>query len=379
MVKLQQPGIADLALLRSHLAAIVESSDDAIIGETLDGIVTSCNRGAERIYGYTATEMIGKSLDLLVPPDREDEIPGILKRIGDGERIEHYETKRRRKDGTIIDISLTVSPIKDEGGRVIGASTIARDVTLAKRAEEALRMVDELRQRTDELARSNSELQRFAFVASHDLQEPARTVASFCELLSDRYKAQLDDNAREWIGYAVAGARRMRGLVADLLEYSRLQSPTRRFAPTDCASVVAEAVANLRVSIDEMRAEVSHDPLPVVTADAPQLAHLFQNLIANAIKFRGNQPPRVHVSAERHGNEWAFSVRDNGIGIEPRHCEQIFDVFRRLHPEGQYPGTGIGLAICKRVVEQHGGQIWVESEPGRGSVFYFSLPIHAGG
>src|SRR5438093_7527617 len=179
MVKLQQPDVFDAAL-RSHLAAIVESSDDAIIGETLDGIVTSCNRGAERIYGYTATEMIGKSLDLLVPPDREDEIPGILKRIGDGERIEHYGTKRRRKDGTIIDISLTVSPIKDEGGRVIGASTIARDVTLAKRAEEALQKV------TDELARSNLELQRFAYVASHDLQEPARTVASFCELLSDR-------------------------------------------------------------------------------------------------------------------------------------------------------------------------------------------------
>jgi len=379
VVKLQLPEVVDAASLRSYLAAIVESSDDAIIGETLDGIVTSCNQGAERIYGYTASEMIGTPVDLLVPPDRVDEIPGILNRIRDGERIEHYETKRRRRDGTVIDISLTVSPIKDEGGRIVGASTIGRDVTLAKRAEEALRMVDELRQRTDELARSNSELQRFAYVASHDLQEPARTVATFCELLSNRYKAQLDDKAREWIGYAVAGARRMQGLVAGLLEYSGLQGPTRSLAPTDCAGVVAEAIANLRISIDEVRAEVSHDPLPVVTADASQLAHLFQNLIANAIKFRGNQPPRVHVSAERHGDEWTFSVRDNGIGIEPRHCQQIFDVFKRLHPEGQYPGTGIGLAICKRVVEQHSGRIWVESEPGRGSVFYFSLPIQTGG
>ena len=239
-------------------------------------------------------------------------------------------------------------------------------------------MVDELRQRTDELARSNSELQRFAYVASHDLQEPARTVASFCELLNDRYKGQLDDKAREWIGYALIGARRMRELIADLLEYSRLQSPPRPFAPTDCASVVAEAIANLRISIDEMRAEISHDPLPVVTGDASQLTQLFQNLIANAIKFRGNQPPRVHVSAECHGDEWVLSVRDNGIGIEPRHCQQIFDVFKRLHPEGQYPGTGVGLAICKRVVEQHRGHISVESEPGRGSVFYFSLPIETG-
>src|SRR2546425_11504540 len=170
VAKSQQPDVVDAASLRSHLAAIVESSDDAIIGETLDGIVTSCNQGAERIYGYTAAEMIGKSVDLLVPPDREDEIPAILKRIRNGDRIEHYETKRRRRDGTVIDISLTVSPIKNERGRIIGASAIGRDVTLAKRAEEALRMVEELRQRTDELARSNSELQRFAYVASHDLQ-----------------------------------------------------------------------------------------------------------------------------------------------------------------------------------------------------------------
>jgi len=378
VVKPQQLDVVDAASLRSHLAAIVESSDDAIIGETLDGIVTSCNQGAERIYGYTAAEMIGKSVDLLVPPDREDEIPTILKRIRNGDRVEHYETKRRRRDGTVIDISLTVSPIKDKAGRIVGSSAIARDVTVAKRADEALGMVDELRQRTDELARSNSELQRFAYVASHDLQEPVRTVATYCELLNDRYKAQLDEKAREWIGYAVAGARRMHGLIADLLEYSRLQSPTRPFAPTDCGSVVAEVIANLRISIDEMQAEVSHDPLPIVTADASQLAHLFQNLIANAIKFRGNQPPRVHVSAERHGDEWVFSVRDNGIGIEPRHCQQIFDVFKRLHPEGQYPGTGIGLSICKRVVEHHQGRVWVESEPGRGSVFYFSLPLRTG-
>ena len=378
MVEPQHPGFVDSATLSSYLAAIVESSDDAIIGETLDGIVASYNPAAERIYGYTATEMIGKSVDVLVPQDRGDEIPKILKRIRDGERIEHYETKRRRRDGTVIDISLTVSPIKDQEGRTVGSSAIARDVTVAKRAEEALRMVDELRQRTDELARSNSELQRFAYVASHDLQEPSRTVATYCELLDDRYKAQLDDKAREWIGYAVAGARRMHALVADLLEYSRLQSPTRPVAPTDCARVVAEAIANLRISIDETGAEVTHDPLPVVTADASQLAHLFQNLIANAIKFRGNQAPRVHVSAERRGDEWVFSVRDNGIGIAPRHCQQIFDVFKRLHPEGQYPGTGIGLAICKRVVEHHLGRIWVESEPGRGSVFYFSLPIETG-
>ena len=379
MAELHQPELVDPASLRSYLAAIVESSDDAIIGKSLDGTITSWNRGAERIYGYAATEMIGRSIAVLTAPDQSEEIAGILMRIKEGERVEHYETKRRRKDGSIIDISLTVSPIKDENDRIVGASAIGRDISQAKRAKEALQgALQDLRHLTDELARSNSELQRFAYVTSHDLQEPARTVASFCELLEHRYRGELDEKAQEWIGYAVAGGQRMRALVAGLLEYSRLESHTKPFAPADCAGLLAEALANLHYSIDESLAEVTFDPLPVVTADATRLVQLFQNLIGNAIKYSGRTPPRVHISAERRDDDWVFSVRDNGIGIEPRHREQIFDMFQRVHAQNQYPGTGIGLAICKRVVEQHRGRIWVESEPGRGSVFYFSLPIQPG-
>ena len=379
MIRGRQPDVVDPVSLRSYLAAIVESSDDAIIGKTLEGIVTSWNQGAERIYGYAAMEMIGKPIAMLATPDRSDEMATILRRIKNGKRTAHYETRRRRKDGSIIDVSLTVSPIKDASGGIVGASAIARDITEAKRAQDALqRALNDLRRRTDELARSNSELERFAYVASHDLQEPARTVASFCELLERRHGGQLDDKAREWIGYAVSGARVMRTLIADLLEYSRVTSQARPFASVDCAVVIDGALANLRTSIDESRAEVTRDPMPVVSADASQLVQLFQNLINNAIKFRREQPPRVHITAEHGDEEWVFSVRDNGIGIESKDCEQIFEVFRRLNPQGRYPGTGIGLAICKRVVEQHHGRIWAESEPGSGSVVSFSLPIQAG-
>ena len=361
-----------------HLAAIVESSADAVIGKDLDGIVTSWNQGAERIYGYSARDILGRSIIRLAMPDRLDEIPKMLERLKAGEQIQSYETRRRRKDGAVVDISLSVSPIKDPEGRIVGASAIERDITLAKRAEQALQKAhEELRERTEQLARSNTELERFAYVASHDLQEPARTVASFCELLQRRCGELLDDKALEWIGFAVDGARRMQRLIADLLEYSRAQTRTRSFEPTDCAAVVDEALGNLRASIEEARAQVTQDALPSVTADAAQLVQVFQNLIGNAIKFHGVEPPRVHVSAERSAGEWIFSVRDNGVGIEPQHRDQIFEVFRRLHPQGKYPGTGIGLAICKRVVERHRGHIWVESTPGRGSVFYFSIPVQS--
>ena len=361
-----------------HLAAIVESSEDAVIGKDLDGIITSWNRGAERIYGYSARDILGSSITRLATPDRPDEIPMILERLKTGERFRSYETRRRCKDGTIVDISLTVSPIKDPEGRIVGASAIERDITLAKRAEQALqKALEELRERTEQLARSNTELERFAYVASHDLQEPARTVASFCELLQRRCQGQLDDKALEWIDFAVDGARRMQRLIADLLEYSRAQTRTRSFEPTDCAAALNEALGNLRASIAEAQAEVTQDALPSGTADASQLAQVFQNLIGNAIKFHGDRPARVHVSAERRAGEWVFSVRDDGVGIEPQHLDQIFEVFRRLHPQGKYPGTGIGLAICKRIVERHRGRIWVDSTPGRGSVFYFSLPVQA--
>jgi light-regulated signal transduction histidine kinase (bacteriophytochrome) len=237
-----------------------------------------------------------------------------------------------------------------------------------KRAEAALI------QRTKELERSNAELQQFAYVASHDLQEPLRAVANFTQLLAERYAPQLDDDAREFIAFAVDGAVRMQALIHDLLAYSRVGTRSRVLGPVDCNEALGRAVSNLRISIAENAALVSHEELPVIQADATQLVQLFQNLIGNGIKFRGVNPPRVHVSTVRQADNWTFSVRDNGIGIEAQYAERIFEIFQRLHRREEYPGTGIGLAVCKKIVERHGGKIGVQSEPGKGSTFFFSIP-----
>jgi len=353
------------ALLR--LAAIVESADDAIIGEMLDGTIISWNQGAERIYGYSADEIIGKPISIFIEPDRPDEIPKILDRIKRGQKIDHYETVRVEKDGKQINISLTVSPVKDASDKIIGASTIARDITERKRIEE------ELKKTMAELERSNAELERFVYVASHDLQEPLRMVASYTQLLEKHYKDKLDADANDFINFAVDGAKRMQQLINDLLAYSRVGTQGKPFEFTDCEAVFEAAVANLDVTIKENKAKVTHDSLPMVMADKGQLVQVFQNLIGNAIKFRGKQPPRVHVSAQPDKDKWAFSVKDNGIGIDPQYFERIFIIFQRLHSE--VPGTGTGLAIAKRIVERHGGRIWIESEPGKGSTFYFTMPM----
>lgn len=351
-------------------AGLVESSDDAIITKDLNGVVTSWNKGAERILGYSAEEMVGRPLAVIAPPDRKQEMPAILERIKRGERLEHFESVRRGKDGRLVNVSLTVSPILDAGGKIVGASKIARDITERTLAERAIA------QHADRLARTNANLQQFTYAASHDLQEPLRTVVTFTQLLADRYGNKLDEEANEFMNYAIT-ATRMQQLIADLLIYSRSvhheDVPLRQVALN---SSVELATHNLQLAIQESGAVIDAGWLPTVVADHVQMTQLFQNLLANAIKYRTGDPPKIQISAEQVGDEWVVSVCDNGIGIPTEYKEYVFGVFKRLHGNAQ-SGTGVGLAICKSIVERHGGRIWVESEPGSGSTFKFSIPVKA--
>jgi PAS domain S-box-containing protein len=481
-------------LQTEYLAAIVESATDAIVGKDLRGIVTVWNGGAANVFGYSREEMIGKSIMTLIPPDRQQEEKEILDRIRRGEVVLHFDTVRLRKGGEPIHVSITVSPIRNGEGRIIGASKTVRDISERKRAEEyswliieaapvAMMVVGEngsvvlvnaqteklfgyerrelvgrkvdlllpqsirdrhehlregfmanpqaramgagrdlfalrkdgtefpveigltpvrtsegmsvvtsiiditerkraentlVRQR-EEVERSNKDLEQFAYIASHDLQEPLRSVAGCVQLLKKYYQDRLDERAEEFITHSVDGCKRMQRLIDDLLEFSRigrLDGPRRT---VNTAETLAAALKNLAVSIEESQAQISSDELPEVIGESSQMVLLFQNLVGNAIKFRKpGEPPSVHISARREG-EWVnFSVRDGGIGIDPKHFVRIFGVFQRLHTRREYPGTGIGLAMCNRVIERHGGRIWVDSEAGGGATFHFTLPAANG-
>ena len=291
------------------------------------------------------------------------------------EPFHDFEMQRPAAEGGSRWVSLAGEPLFDDDGRFAGYRGVGKDITERKRAEAELRRAHEdLERKAEELQRSNSELEQFAYVASHDLQEPLRMVSSYTQLVLRRYGDRLDGEAKEFMAYVVDGAARMKQLIEDLLAYSRVGTRGKQFKPVPVENAVRRAIGNLRAAIEEAGATVTYDALPTVAADDVQLAQLFQNLIGNALKFRAASVPRIHVSAKEQEGEWEFGVHDNGIGIEPQYFERIFMVFQQLHTKGEYPGTGIGLAICKKVVERHGGRIWVDSKPGEGSSFLFTLP-----
>lgn len=365
--------------------AILEGATDAIITISSVGVIESFNAAAEQMFGYSAIEAIGKNVKMLMPSPYRDEhdqyirdylATGISRIIG-----VRREALGLRVDHTVFPIDLAVSEIAVGDKRLY--TGVIRDISELKYASQKLTEANEelaRRSRLNEqfnanLSRSNEELKQFAYVASHDLQEPLRKVTAFCQLLHEEYGGQLDDNAKTYINYAVDGALRMKTLIQDLLTYSRVETQGRPLEPTDAGEACAEAIDNLELAITESLAEVTCDPLPMVTADAAQLARLFQNLIGNAIKYRGDRPPQIHISAVESNDAWEFRIRDNGIGIDPQYRERVFVIFQRLHARDEYSGTGIGLAVCKRIVERAGGRIWVASSEGAGSEFCFTMPI----
>ncbi|MGP8282244.1 MAG: PAS domain S-box protein [Desulfomonilaceae bacterium] len=312
-------------------------------------------------------ELLGRDIQEIISPEFRDLVRSRVEQVQEkGLSSPEIEEQFIRLDGAKVDVSVSSVPIDYQGES--GILMFAEDISARKKAKE------ELRRSHDELERSNAELQQFAYVASHDLQEPLRMVSSYMGLIEHRYKGRLDADADDFIGYAIDGAKRMRILINDLLEYSRVGTHGKAFGPVDCETLLSRVLDHLQLSIEDSGATVTHDHLPVVIGDEAQLMRLFQNLIHNSLKFKNDSPPLIHVSAEQSYGNWVFSFHDNGIGIDPQYADRIFVIFQRLHSRDEYPGTGIGLAICKKIVERHGGRIWFQSEQGKGATFFFTIP-----
>jgi PAS domain S-box-containing protein len=331
---------------------------DAGVGRLLQVNAAYCE-----MSGYTEAELLTMAIsDLDAAESPEETVDRVRKIVTEGG--DQFETVHRKRDGSLMDVEVSASFLDPYDGKIF---VFLRDITEKKLATVLLE------ERAEALRRSNEELQNFAYGVSHDLQEPLRMVASSAQLLEDQYADSLDDAAREVIAQVADGAGRMESLINDLLDYSRVTSQGRRLQQADAQAALDEALKNLQGRIAAEEAVVTHDPLPSVLADQSQVTRLLQNLVGNAVKFRGEASPRVHVGVQKFGDDWVFSVADNGIGIEDQFQERVFEVFQRLHPRGRYKGTGIGLAICRRIVQRHGGRIWYESEVGKGTTFYFML------
>jgi PAS domain S-box-containing protein len=357
---------------RSHAEELfrsaVDGSPNGMLMVDPEGSIVLVNRQLEAISGYRPDELVGRRVEMLLPTrhrqGHEALRRGFLvdpqaRRMGAGRDL-----RARRKDGTEIPVEVGLNPVQRDTGTFVLASII--DITERKQVEEELR-------------RSNEELESFAYVASHDLQEPLRMVGNYVQLLDRRYRGKLDDDADDFIGFAVDGAHRAQQLIQELLGYSRVGTHGGELVPVDANAILARALDSLRLAIDESGVDVTAETLPPVCGDAAQLERVFMNLIANAIKFRRGDAPAVHISATRRDGEWEFIIRDNGIGIEAQYFERVFVIFQRLHARDEYPGTGMGLAITKKIIERHGGRIRVESVPGSGTTIHFTLPAIEGG
>ena len=350
---------------------LLEAAPDAMVVVNQAGEIVLLNVRAEKELGYSRDELVGQKVKNIIPEGFAERIiadgtrsaaEALAQQIGTG-----IELVGRRKDGSEFPIEIMLSPLESADGILVTAAI--RDITERKESDEHLAKT------VEELKRSNDDLQQFAYVSSHDLQEPLRMVSSYTQLLAKRYKGRLDSDADEFIAFAVDGCNRMQGLIQDLLAYSRAGTIEKKLREVHSENALQKALINLRAAIKQSGAVVTHDTLPAITTDETQFTQIFQNLVGNAIKYRRAEDPRVHVSAARNdSNEWTFSVRDNGLGIDPQYFERIFVLFQRLHGRDEFEGTGIGLAVCKRIVERLRGRIWVESQLEKGSTFYFTLP-----
>ena len=348
----------------------VEASPSGMVMVNDAGTVVLVNAEAERLFGYRRDELIGQPVEILVPERFRGGHPAYRREFGARPEVRRLGEGRdlygRRRDGVEIPVEIGLNPVSTREGLMV--LSVIVDISERKAAEAALAA------RTAELERSNTELEEFAHIASHDLQEPLRMMASYTELLGQRYRSKLDESADTFIHYAVDGARRMQRLIEDLLAFSRVGSEARLPRPTASGEVVREVVERLRLTIEACGGEVVCGDLPTIDADEVQLGQVFQNLIGNALKFRSDRPPRVHVDAAFEGGRWVFSVADNGVGIDEQYADAVFKMFRRLHERDKYEGSGIGLAIVRKIVERHGGKVWFESTPGSGTVFHFTMP-----
>jgi PAS domain S-box-containing protein len=373
----RQQAAAALAASEARFRATIEAAPVGIVMADAAGTIVLANAEAEKLFGYAHGELAGESVERLVPePHRSAHrswregfaVAPAMRRMGPGRTL-----RARRRDGSVFVAEIGLSPVATAAGTFVIATVL--DMTENHRIEEELRQhaTHEARQ-SEALRQSNLALQQFAYVASHDLQTPLRSIAGFAQLLQAEYAARLDERAADWLKRIVDSAGYMQLLIHDVLEYASVGTRAPQFERVDCREVFEAAVTLLSASIRELAAEVTCGELPVVSGERAQLVRLLENLIGNALKYHGSSAPRVHVSAERRGAQWEFAVRDNGIGIDPRHREQIFELFQRLHDQRDYAGTGIGLAVCRGIVERHGGRIWVESAPATGSIFRFTIP-----